>query len=453
MQSHINVGTGEDLTIAELARLVARRGRLSRARIEFDTSKPDGTPRKLLDVSRIRSAGLDAQDVAARRHRARLRRFLQRRTGRLRRRSAGRVSPTMQRILGFLDSPGAGGVQRLCDASSARSASGSAARTHAATPTLVVSGRSACCCTSAATASRSAACRSGWSSRIDSLRSQFEVLRRRLPRTVCVRARRGARRSGSTHSEADRPRTGFRSLGFLVDQSGRVGRWLLDQRQGTPHRVLPVFSNVGEPHRSTPTGLPRLVVFGSAGVRANVYQWARRRGLPLRPEAAGLEIHDIGPAIAGRRARPAASCRKASSRTASCRRTRSASALVQRSCGALAYPTDYVSKSGVFAAYCAHGICPVLLSKDYGAHDGLTANVHYAAGFAALEPSASTRAPSAAQRASGMNRIASMPMSPRCRTLITEATQVNDLRFLWTSRERPATGVAALVRGLGQAGP
>src|SRR5688572_30738236 len=45
-ESHINVGTGEDLTIAELAGLVRDRVHPS-AGIRFDTSKPDGPPRKL----------------------------------------------------------------------------------------------------------------------------------------------------------------------------------------------------------------------------------------------------------------------------------------------------------------------------------------------------------------------------------------------------------------------
>jgi GDP-L-fucose synthase len=52
----INVGTGEDLTIRELASLVARTVGYH-GEILWDTSKPDGTPRKLLDVSRIRSLG------------------------------------------------------------------------------------------------------------------------------------------------------------------------------------------------------------------------------------------------------------------------------------------------------------------------------------------------------------------------------------------------------------
>ncbi len=52
----INVGTGEDLTIAELARKIAHVVGY-RGNIVFDASKPDGTPRKLLDVSRIHSLG------------------------------------------------------------------------------------------------------------------------------------------------------------------------------------------------------------------------------------------------------------------------------------------------------------------------------------------------------------------------------------------------------------
>jgi len=57
--SHLNVGTGEDVTIAELARLVA--GVVGyRGRIRFDTSKPDGTPRKLLDVTRLTRLGWQA---------------------------------------------------------------------------------------------------------------------------------------------------------------------------------------------------------------------------------------------------------------------------------------------------------------------------------------------------------------------------------------------------------
>jgi GDP-L-fucose synthase len=56
MLSHINVGSGEDVTILELARLVARVVGFA-GRIETDPSKPDGTPRKLMDVGRLRALG------------------------------------------------------------------------------------------------------------------------------------------------------------------------------------------------------------------------------------------------------------------------------------------------------------------------------------------------------------------------------------------------------------
>lgn len=56
MLSHINVGSGEDLTIAELARITAEVVGYA-GEIVWDTSKPDGTPRKLLDVSRLRTMG------------------------------------------------------------------------------------------------------------------------------------------------------------------------------------------------------------------------------------------------------------------------------------------------------------------------------------------------------------------------------------------------------------
>ncbi len=54
MLSHINVGTGIDCTIRELVETVAKVVGF-KGEIEFDTSKPDGAPRKLMDVSRLKS--------------------------------------------------------------------------------------------------------------------------------------------------------------------------------------------------------------------------------------------------------------------------------------------------------------------------------------------------------------------------------------------------------------
>jgi GDP-L-fucose synthase len=56
----INIGTGTDITVQELAELVARTVGFT-GDIRHDTSKPDGTPQKLLDVSRINALGWKAQ--------------------------------------------------------------------------------------------------------------------------------------------------------------------------------------------------------------------------------------------------------------------------------------------------------------------------------------------------------------------------------------------------------
>jgi GDP-L-fucose synthase len=60
MLSHINVGSGYDCTIKELAETIARVVGYN-GQLEFDTSKPDGAPRKLLDISRLKYLGWEAK--------------------------------------------------------------------------------------------------------------------------------------------------------------------------------------------------------------------------------------------------------------------------------------------------------------------------------------------------------------------------------------------------------
>ncbi len=54
--THLNVGSGKDMAISELAGIISEIVGYN-GKIEYDTSKPDGTPRKLMDVSRINSLG------------------------------------------------------------------------------------------------------------------------------------------------------------------------------------------------------------------------------------------------------------------------------------------------------------------------------------------------------------------------------------------------------------
>ena len=60
MQSHINLGSGSDVMIAEVAVAIAQTVGYT-GLIEFDTTKPDGTPRKWMDSSRLNKLGWQAQ--------------------------------------------------------------------------------------------------------------------------------------------------------------------------------------------------------------------------------------------------------------------------------------------------------------------------------------------------------------------------------------------------------
>jgi len=60
MQSHINVGFGSDVTIAEVAQAIAKTvGYMGD--LEFDASKSDGAPRKWMDSSRLKALGWNAR--------------------------------------------------------------------------------------------------------------------------------------------------------------------------------------------------------------------------------------------------------------------------------------------------------------------------------------------------------------------------------------------------------
>jgi len=56
----VNIGTGEDISIAEFARMVAATVGYT-GKISYDSARPDGTPQKLLDVSRLAKLGWRAR--------------------------------------------------------------------------------------------------------------------------------------------------------------------------------------------------------------------------------------------------------------------------------------------------------------------------------------------------------------------------------------------------------
>lgn len=165
---------------------------------------------------------------------------------------------------------------------------------------------------------------------------------------------------------------------WLTNREGSA-QWLRRHSGTKPHAVLPVFSNIGEMPSYSPHRAPKVVVFGGATLRHATYRaagselfaWARRQG---------LAIHDIGPTIGD---------------VEMARRLVLEGVIVHgrlpdseishllhdAQFGLVAYPVNYVAKSGVFAAYCAHGVCPVLLSARYAEADGLAPHRHYFPGI------------------------------------------------------------------------
>ena len=121
--------------------------------------------------------------------------------------------------------------------------------------------------------------------------------------------------------------------------------------------VLPVFSTVGEPEAAPPFGerARRIVVFGGAGVRSRTYG----RFLPELAEAArklgAEEILDVGPPLPLPAAAGGVPIRPLGVLPAG----EVSALLLGAAAGFLAYPPDFLPKSTIFAAYCAHGALPI----------------------------------------------------------------------------------------------
>lgn len=170
---------------------------------------------------------------------------------------------------------------------------------------------------------------------------------------------------------------------WMTSREGSA-QWLRKYASDKPHAVLPVFSSVGELDEIPQTRQRRVIVFGSAGLRQSTYQAAGDRLFEWAKQA-GLEIHDIGTPIADAqldetlRANGVVQHGRLGDSEIS-------QLMAQASFGLLAYPVEYVAKSSVFAAYCAHGLCPVLISEKYVQADGLIARMQYLPGV----PDAST---------------------------------------------------------------
>ncbi len=140
--------------------------------------------------------------------------------------------------------------------------------------------------------------------------------------------------------------------------------------------ALPVFSNVGEPeHHTNLSERPRrLVVFGGRGPRSRVYQHSRSSLQRTCRELEIEEILDIGLALDFE-------IEPVNNIPITCLGVKSAqeisSLLSSSAVGFFNYHTKFLTKSGIFAAYCAHRLLPIGVWYESQDEDGLEAGKHY----------------------------------------------------------------------------
>jgi hypothetical protein len=143
---------------------------------------------------------------------------------------------------------------------------------------------------------------------------------------------------------------------------------------------MPVFSNVGEPGcGSPPCARPaNAVVFGLAGVEDRLFGIYRSE-IERIVSGLGIEnIFDIGPG-----------CSSVPHNLAGVPviskgvlLPHAVSDLLQHArFGFVAYPLDFIGKSGVFVAYAAHGVIPIVFSEKQGSYDGLHPGRHFVDGL------------------------------------------------------------------------
>ena len=166
---------------------------------------------------------------------------------------------------------------------------------------------------------------------------------------------------------------------FWMTSRQESEKCLLNITSDKPHAVLPVYSTIGEnPVRVIPPK-SKIVVFGSVGVRQTTYLAAMDK-LFVWAGAQQLEIHDIGAPINDALVQSIL-IRNGVVQHGRLEADDVCKILLEAEYGLLAYPYEYVAKSSVFSAYCAHTICPILLSENYLDSDGLEVGRHYIAGI------------------------------------------------------------------------
>jgi hypothetical protein len=140
--------------------------------------------------------------------------------------------------------------------------------------------------------------------------------------------------------------------------------------------VLPVFSTVGEPTEVPPLAsrLQRIAVFGGAGLRRRAFR-EHTADLAAACQAVGAEeVLDIGPPI---EEPPAEVAGRPVRRLGVLSAHDVEGQLLSSRAGFLAYPPAFLSKSTIFAAYCANGVVPVCAVSCRNGRAFPTAVEHY----------------------------------------------------------------------------
>ncbi len=156
---------------------------------------------------------------------------------------------------------------------------------------------------------------------------------------------------------------------FWLANRQASAQWLNIGQSNTAHAVLPIPSGIGEFSAAHPCRDPVIVVFGGAGLRTATYRAAEQH-LSRWTHTTGLRIQDIGPPITDSKVLQFMKSLQVS--VLGRIPADSASSLLSKAqFGLVAYPLAFAAKSSVIGAYCAHGLCPVILTKEKTPADGL----------------------------------------------------------------------------------
>jgi hypothetical protein len=154
----------------------------------------------------------------------------------------------------------------------------------------------------------------------------------------------------------------------------RLSQW----RDGAAGKItaMPVCSNVGEPGCGLPpcARTATAIVFGLAGVEDRLFGVYRSKVERIISTLGIEKVFDVGPRLSSLPRTLAAAPVISKGVLAQ----DAVSELLQRArFGFVAYPLEFIGKSGVFAAYAAHGVVPIVLSEKQGSFDGLQPWQHF----------------------------------------------------------------------------